>query len=161
MIFVVSFLAAISCFIFVDETNIKFIIFAYIFLFISVSSTIFLFIGDDKMESSSWQYGEEPYSTEHIVALSDNNMISGKFYIRSGYIDENLYYQYLVKLNSGGFVANKVKASNTTLFYDTDNYRVEWYTRTKKWLYFEKKENYVKIYIPEDSISSDFSVDLN
>lgn len=92
--------------------------------------------------------------------MGDSNLTSGTFYLRRGNINEDLYYQYMVKLSSGGFVANKVKASNTTLYYDTDNYRVEWYTRSKKWLYFEIEETANKIYIPEGSITDQYSIDL-
>lgn len=127
--------------------------------------TIFLygmfFYGEYKCENSEWIVPDKPYATEKIVSLNDNNLTNGKFYLRRGYIEENLYYQYMVQLNNGGFVANKVKSSNATLYYDTDNYRVEWYTKTKKWHYWEMKKIYNKIYIPEGSITDDYSVDLN
>ena len=117
--------------------------------------------GNYKCKNSEWIVPDKPYATEKIVSLNDNNLTNGKFYLRRGYIEENLYYQYMVQLNNGGFVANKVKSSNATLYYDTDNYRVEWYTKTKKWHYWEMKKIYNKIYIPEGSITDDYSVDLN
>ena len=81
--------------------------------------------------------------------------------MRRGYIEQKLYYQYMVELDNGGFVANKVNSANATLFYTEDNYRVEWYTKNKKWLYWEMEGIYNKIYIPEGSITDDYSVDLN
>ena len=69
------------------------------------------------------------------------------------------YYQYMKK-EGLGFKAGKVKADKTTLYYDDENYRVECYEKTKKWLYFETSEYYYKIYIPEGSIAEDYSVDL-
>jgi hypothetical protein len=130
-------------------------------ILICVFSVSFFIFGEFKVDSLAWQYSQKPYATEHIVALNDSNMISGKLYLRSGYINEDLYYQYLVKLSSGGFITNKVHASNATLFYDDSNYRVEWYTKKKSWLYFQREEKYVKIYIPRGSVTNDFSVDLN
>ena len=87
-------------------------------------------------------------------------MVNGKFYLRHGHIEENLYYQYMVKLNKSGFIANKVKADNAMLYYSDDNFRVEWYAKERHWLWFQQKETYNKIYIPEGSISEEYSIDL-
>lgn len=121
----------------------------------------FFIFGLENCENSDWIISDTPYATEKIVALNDNNMMNGRVYLRSGYIEEDLYYQYIVQLNNGGFVSNKVKSANATLFYDTDNYRVEWYTKTRQWLYFKNEVTYVEIYIPEGSITMDYSIDLN
>lgn len=137
----------------------------YIIWLLSILVTFILFgffiFGRVKCEKSEWVVSDMPYATEKIVSLNDNNLTNGKFYLRSGYIEEDLYYQYIVQLNNGGFKANKVKSANATLFYDTDNYRVEWYTKTRSWLYFEDEVTYVEIYIPEESITTDYSIDLN
>lgn len=129
-------------------------------LFICVGSLVFYTFGMIKCEDAEWVY-DEPYAVESIVALNDNNMTNGKIYLRRGYIEEDLYYQYIVKLRGGGFKANKVKSSNTTLFYDTDNFRVEWYEKTRSWLYFKETQKYHEIYIPEGSLTSDFYIDLS
>lgn len=121
----------------------------------------FLLFGLENCEESNWIISDTPYATEKIVSLNDNNMMNGRVYLRSGYIEEDLYYQYIVQLNNGGFVSNKVKSSNATLFYDTDNYRVEWYKKARQWLYFKNEVTYVEIYIPEGSITMDYSIDLN
>lgn len=128
---------------------------------VCVASLIFYFVGMAKCESSDWVVSETPYSVEKIMSLNDNNLTNGRFYMRRGYIEENLYYQYIVELNNGGFVENKVNSANATLFYTEDNYRVEWYTKTKSWLYWEMEKIYNKIYIPEGSITDDYSIDLN
>lgn len=108
----------------------------------------------------NWEPISEPYATEYIECLKDNNMINGYRSLRRGYVNENLYYQYIVKKKDGGFVANKVKASEATLYYSKDNYRVEWYKKYKKFLWFEREEKFNKIYIPEGSISDEYTVDL-
>ncbi len=128
---------------------------------ICIVLVVFFIVGCVKCEKANWVTNEEPYATESITAINDNNLMNGKFYLRSGYIEEDLYYQYIVQLNNGGFKTNKVKSSNATLFYDTDNYRIEWYTKTRSWLYFEHEVTYVEIYIPEGSISTDYSIDLS
>ena len=119
-----------------------------------------IFYGNEKMKSISWEYPDKPYSVEYIVSLNDNNLISGSFYLRSGHIDENLYYQYMVKMNNGGYVSNKVNSKNTIIYYSDDNFRVEWWTRSKKYLWFKVKDKINKVYIPEGSISDMYSIDL-
>lgn len=128
-------------------------------LLITIMSMVFFIFGCYKCEKSTWNYSDKPYSTEYIASLNDSNMVNGRFYLRRGYIEENLYYQYMVKLN-GGFVANKVKSNNVTLYYSDDNFRVEWYEKERHWLWFQQKETYNKIYIPNGSISEEYSVDL-
>lgn len=113
-----------------------------------------------KMDVDPWIIPDKPFKTVKIVALNDNNMTNGRFYVRRGYISEDLYYQYMKK-EGLGFKAGKVKADKTTLYYtDDEDYRVECYEKTKKWLWFETSENYYKIYIPEGSIAEEYEVDL-
>ena len=155
-------LALIFCFvtlscIFVDiaeDTNYTIIVFI-----ITMVLAVSLLFGFYKCDNSHWEYSNEPYKTERIAALNDNNLMHGRFYLRSGYIDEDLYYQYIIKSGSG-FNTSRVKASDATLYYDADNYRVEWYKAEKGWLYFRESKSYAKIYIPEGSISNDYTVDL-
>ena len=128
-------------------------------LLITIMSIVFFIFGCYKCEKSTWTYPDKSYSTEYITSLNDSNMVNGRFYLRRGYIEENLYYQYMVKLN-GGFVANKVKSNNATLYYSNDNFRVEWYEKERHWLWFQQKETYNKIYIPNGSISEEYSIDL-
>ena len=143
-----------------DSENMTYFVICLVSFVICILSVIFNCVGTTKCENSKWIYSETPYATEKIVSLNDNNLTNGRFYMRRGYIEENLYYQYMVELNNGGFVANKVNSANATLFYAEDNYRVEWYTKTKSWLYWKIEETYNKIYIPNGSITDDYSIDL-
>ena len=114
-----------------------------------------------KVHNAKWEYPDKPYATERIVSLNDSNMVQGKTYLRKGYVNEYLYYQYMVALNGGGYKANKVKSNDTTIYYDTNNYRVEWCEKRRKWLWFYETQKYNKIYIPDGSIINDFNIDLN
>ena len=125
-----------------------------------IFSVILFFTGIGKLDKQSWNYSSAPYATEKIVSLSDSNQINGTFHLRRGYIGEKLYYQYMVDLGSGGYKANKVGADNTTLFYNDDYCRVEWYEKERHWLYFSETEKYQKIYVPEGSITDDYVIDL-
>lgn len=115
--------------------------------------------GSIKAGKQEWEY--EHYSTEYIECLQDNNMINGRrVSVRSGYIGEDLYYQYMVKLRNGGYVANRIKAREATVYYSEDEPRVEWYTMSRKWLFFGEEKNVQRLYIPEGSISDTYNIDL-
>lgn len=123
--------------------------------------SIVVFFGNFIMlEIQPWDLPDSPYRTEYIVAMGDNNQVNGEFYARRGYIEENLYYQYMKKVSDGGYKAGKCKADATTLYYADDNFRVERFKKTKKWLWLECEAYYNKIYIPEGSITDEYSVDL-
>lgn len=121
---------------------------------------VFLVVGCVCLNHAEPVVDDSPYKVEKITALNDANLIQGHTYVRRGQVDESLYYQYMIELENGGFKAAKVPADDTTLFYATDNFRVEKYHKTKKWLYFESQSTYVKIYIPKYSITDQFEVQL-
>lgn len=140
-----------------DDFTYKDILLTSICTLIFTGSFIFFMYSYD---ITPWVVNEEPDAVERIVSLTDSNMVNGKIYLRKGYFSEDLYYQYMVKLNGGGFKANKVKASGTILYYADSNYRVEWYTMRKQYWYLSEEKTYWKIYIPEGSITDTYSVDL-
>lgn len=129
-------------------------------LIVCVISIILLYVGLYKSEKSTWNVDKDPYATEKIIALNDNNLTQGRFYLRRGYIVEGLYYQYIVDLGDGGMINNKVPAQTATIYYDNDNPKVEWYHREKHWLWFKYNSVCHKIYIPTGSINEEFNVDL-
>lgn len=101
----------------------------YTMSLIGIVVFIFFMIGTYKLSTTDWVKDKEPYATERITALGDNNLTNGEIYARRGYIEESLYYQYMVKVGGGGYKANKVKASGATVYYDDENYRVERYKK--------------------------------
>ena len=129
-------------------------------LIIWLGLMILFFYGEYRKDGAEWTISDKPYAVEHIVALGDSNMINGTVYMRRGYIDEDLWYQYMVKVDGGGFVANKVRSDSAVLYYSDGDYRVEWYEKHRGWLWFTSDANYYKIYIPEGTIVDDFTVDL-
>lgn len=105
-----------------------------------------------------WKYNE-PDSIERIVALQDNNLSKYKFYGRRTYVNEQLYYQYMVDIGNA-YKANQIPANDTTLYYDSDYPRVEWHKRKKSIWIFKHEESYWKMYVPEGTITEDYLVDL-
>lgn len=129
-------------------------------LAICVISTILIVVGFYKVDKAIWNVAKTPYATENIIALNDNNLTQGRFYLRRGYLEESLYYQYIVDLGDGGMINNKVAAQTATIYYENDDPKVEWYHREKHWLWFKYKSVCHKIYIPIGSINEEFNVDL-
>ena len=99
-------------------------------------------------------------ANESLVSLSDNNMMNSRIYARRGYINENLWYQYMVDVGGGGYVANKVPSNRTTVYFTDENPRCEWYRISQKWWIFERYETRWKLYVPEGAVGNDFTIDL-
>lgn len=137
------------------------ILIVFISLIVCIVSTVFICVGIYKSDKAIWISDKESFTTEKIIALSDNNLTHGRLYLRKGYLNESLYYQYMVDLGDGGMINNKVSAQTATIYYDDSNPRVEWYHREKHWLWFKYKSVCHKIYIPKGSVSEDFNIDLN
>lgn len=129
-------------------------------LIVCVISIALILVGLYKSDKATWNIDKNPYDTENIIALNDNNLTQGRFYLRRGYMEESLYYQYIVDLGDGGMINNKVAAQSATIYYDNDKPKVEWYHREKHWLWFKYNSVCHKIYIPTGSVNEDFNVDL-
>lgn len=113
----------------------------------------------EKMDSIQYKY-TEPHAIENITALNDSYEINGKIRpLRASYIDEKLYYHYLITTNDGKIIQKKITADNSSV-YTSDNPRIEWVYKYKKWFIFEDKELWYNIYIPENSIDYSFNIDL-
>lgn len=127
----------------------------------SIISTLCLIItiGTD-VYSATDKWTSTQTATEYIVALQDESLINGKFYLRSGSINQKDYYKYLVKLKSGGYKANQIPANQTTIYITDNNFRVEWYERERGLGLSNKTEKFWYIYIPENAIIYDFNIDL-
>lgn len=110
------------------------------------------------LPSMEWNYNK-PVSIEKVVALQDNNLSEYRYYGRRTYINEQLYYQYMVDVGNA-YKANQIPANNTILYYDNDYPRVEWYNRSKNVWIFRKEEPCWKMYVPEGAIIENFSVDF-
>ena len=113
------------------------------------------------VSSADYERAEEPYVTHEVMCLNDNSMMSGRFYLRSGYIEEDLYYLYGYKTKSGGMKTQKVKAKNATVYFDDSAEPcVKWYTETKRFWFITSTSYSCDIYVPTDSLVADYTIDL-
>lgn len=105
-------------------------------------------------------------ATEHICTLRDDSEINGEFhgsmFASSGYINETLYYSYMVD-NGSYKIANKIVAARTRIYEVKSDFRVEWYDIIERWWIFTNKGYYTywKLYIPAGSIVSGYAIDLH
>lgn len=99
-----------------------------------------------------------------IIALKDNQNISGHFYLMGGYVNEDLYYYY-AKETERGYKTEKVKADLCYIVYTEESPRIEQYTATgfkHWWTYIYAFPNYASytIYVPSGTVTTEYAIDL-
>ena len=103
-------------------------------------------------------------SDTKIIALKDNQNISGNFYIMGGYVDEDLYYYYATETEFG-YKTEKIKAGNAYIKYTDGEPHIEKYSGefANDGAYFwgipMYGDRYI-IYCPDGTVTNEFNVDL-
>lgn len=103
-------------------------------------------------------------SDTKIIALKDNQDISGSFYIMGGYVDEDLYYYYATETEFG-YKTEKVKAENVYIKYTDGETHIERYVGefandgNNLWGFPMCDDRYI-IYVPDGTVTNEFIVDL-
>lgn len=104
--------------------------------------------------------------TIEITALKDNSELHGSFYLGSGSIDEETYYYFMTETNKGKKM-DKVSTKDAYLNEgETENTYIEVYdlvftNSIAKFLFGESSgyDEYI-FYIPENSVTTEFNVDM-
>lgn len=132
------------------------------FSLVALAVGIFLFIYPlNRIEKSPYERPDKPYVTREIMCLADNNMISGRIYLRSGYINENHHYLYGYKTASGGMKTQKVRADTAVVFFNDDiEPCAKWYEETRRLWFLTDTRITCDIYVPTDSLAADYTIDL-
>lgn len=103
--------------------------------------------------------------TKEITALNDNSTASGYFFLGSGQVDEEMKYFFVEETEKGKHV-DSVSAKNAYVIEsNSETPRIELLRPDFKnkglwWIAFPMQDPEYRIYIPEDSITTDFNVDL-
>lgn len=103
-------------------------------------------------------------SDTKIIALKDNQNISGNFYIMGGYVNENLYYYYATETEFG-YKTEKVRADNAHIKYTDGETHIERYVgefandSANLWGFPMCNDRYI-IYCPDGTVTNEFIVDL-
>lgn len=113
------------------------------------------------IQKSPYERPDKPYVTHEIMCLADNNMLSGRIYLRSGYINENHHYLYGYKTASGGMKTQKVRADTAVVYFNDDvNPSAKWYEETRRLWFLTDTRITCDIYVPTDSLAADYTIDL-
>ena len=133
------------------------------FLFILLISVLCCFISS-LIASEVAELDYTKANDTEIIALKDNQNISGGFFIMSGYVDEDLYYYY-AKETVYGYKIEKVKAENSYIKYTNDKPHIETYEAEFKSGVADVfavcvSDNRYVIYCPENTITTEYVVDL-
>lgn len=102
---------------------------------------------------------------ETLVSIKDGNSLEGRFYLGSGYIGDTMQYTYITNDNQE-MNMKSVDIDEATLIYSND-LKVETFSPIFKSnvvsimfgepvLYYEK----YKIYVPEGSIKTEYTIDM-
>lgn len=161
----IAFVIAVIC-IFCNEWNDlgeKFF-YSFIALIISMIFTIIVLLAASAITSCCVEADYNIISDTKIIALKDNQNISGSFYIMGGYVDEDLYYYYATETEFG-YKVEKLKANNAYIKYTDGETHIEKYegefSNDIANLFGAPMYEYrYIIYCPEGTVTNEFSVDL-
>ena len=141
------------------EKNVNCIICAISCLSATLLTVLFI-VGLIRLAKQEWNTSDEPYRTDYIASLNDGTQTNGRFYLTHGYIEEDMYYQYMIKRSDGGYSYDKAREDIATIYISDGNYRVEWYIEERHWLWFDDERSICKIYVPQGCIKEEYNIDL-
>lgn len=133
-------------------------IFSTIFILIPVAFIPLTFVADYQLSNTDWE--TESIKTEYLLSAKDNNLIVGNGGFRRVRISEELYYQYYAIGSNNGYYSKQIRASLTDVFFD-DTPRVETYNIKRNWLVWFQRDVRYKLYVPQNSLTQEFELDLN
>jgi len=114
------------------------------------------------LNTSEWN--ETMVEETPLVALKDNFNNEGTSFLFSSVVDETLKYHYIYEVPGKGMTTGEVRADNAYLRYeDVDPCIQKWETshpnKVLDWLFAPGSHFYV-IIVPEGSVTSEYSIDL-
>lgn len=144
-------------------------------VFISLIVGIIFSVGN----AGDYEFSEEPVlkETTEIYTLADRYSVKGNFFLGSGSISSEDYYYY-IKDTDKGKITDKIPQKDTFITEDNSQKpRIEEYAYKGErnaskdfWLSIDFGENkedfsyntaYYRVFIPKNTIKTDFAVDLN
>lgn len=100
-----------------------------------------------------------------IIALKDGKGMTGRFFLYSGYVKENLYYYYACETEKGYKKVERVSAENSYIVYTEETPRIEKYEaqsfkETSSWIYAIPLYEYNVLYVPYGTITTEYNINL-
>lgn len=140
------------------------IAYSFITLLVSAVATTLVWLLSSGIVSACAEIKYDKVSDTQIIALKDNQNLSGSFYIMGGYVDEELYYYYATETEFG-YKTEKISSDNTYIKYTNEKPHIEEYNgdfANDIWYMVASplvNSRYI-IYCPEGTITTEFAVDL-
>lgn len=131
----------------------------------SVALSLILFLTTSLICSEVAEIKYSLIESKEIVALNDNSGASGQFFLGSGNADHSMKYYFIEATNKGGHM-DSVDASKTFIIESNkenpriEYYRPKWESVVLRWFAHPLNKTRYKIYIPENSMTSNFNIDL-
>lgn len=131
---------------------------------LSFAGTLTLLLFSSLIATDCAEIDYKVVSDTEIIALKDNQNVSGNFYIMGGYVNEDFYYYYATETEFG-YKTEKVEADNAYIKYTDGETHIERYvgefaSNTAKLFGFAPcKDRYI-IYCPHGTVANEFAVDL-
>ena len=102
-----------------------------------------------------------------LCALNDNNSIQGKKYLFSGKINENLVYRYVINTEKGKHIEEEkidnayIKEGNykPIVKKHVRDFKKDWYYLFA-WSSFLDSDDYTEFYVPENTVTNEYNIDL-
>lgn len=151
-----------------NDYDIKFAIWQKILLRILIIAIVIsicsYFIAIYNIVNNPYDYQEDKPADniEYLAGLNDNMGIHGKYYITRGFVESDMYYNYMVdcgsymKQNQLNAITNDIRIVTSS----TERPRIEWRTKRKSYGPFYEEDKYWIIYVPEGAINDTISIDM-
>lgn len=138
--------------------------FSFLTLLLSFVISILVLVGVSAIVSCCADINYNIISDTKIIALKDNQNVSGNFYIMGGYVNEDLYYYYAVETEFG-YKTEKIKAENAYIKYTDGETHIERYdgefaNSGVNFLAMPMCDDRYIIYVPDGTVTNEFVVDL-
>ena len=103
-------------------------------------------------------------SSKELIALKDNSMINGKFFLGSGSVNGEMKYVAMVK-DKNGYKMETYRVEDVYINEVDDNFRIEEigyeFKNENMYLFFGNIKNHTyRVYIPKDSVVQNYKIDL-
>ena len=101
-----------------------------------------------------------------ICALNDSSNIEGVDYLFSGYINENMVYRYVIETDKGKHIEEldadrgyiKEGDYEPMVKYHYYDFEKDWH----RWFAYRMfTESYYEFYVPKNTVTTEYNVDLN
>lgn len=124
-----------------------------------------IFLGLDKIVIRVADTQDMVKDTKDLACFIDDTETTSKHYLLSSKTNENLIYKFYVKNEDGGKEYQEIKCKDNVSIYENGNCKISYISREftnpkLQWFFYSGDVYKYKIEIPENSIVTDYKLDL-